>query len=211
MFPEIAQLADSVAVECGTVWTCDPQDLTCSESPEMCVASGSFTQHIDHVSRGTCPVIAVHGAGVFDMEYTLAGSVNGELIFKGVHSTRNSFVLQSVTVDICTPIDMSLSFGGMNIDPIIGHSASGYLLWEDTSQVDTLHSPNQAGCKRHLWSLQDTTGSIRYMFITVDPSEHPRYISSEWVEVWSTGEILQSELELSCSLTFDGDSSSWAA
>lgn len=199
LFPAMAQLAEDVTSHCGTVWTCDAPDLTCSESPEMCVATGSFGRRLQLVEPGACPTIHMRGAGGFDTDYALAGSLNGELVFKAASSEKSSYVLKSALFNSCENTDTSLSFGGANIDTIVSHSSSGYLAWDDGTPVESGNGIGGIGCTRHIWSLQDTTGGISYVYLTVDPTEHPGYITSDWVKLSATGHISSSELDMSCS------------
>ncbi|CAM9522860.1 unnamed protein product [Sphacelaria rigidula] len=40
--------------------------------------------------------------------------------------------------------------------------------------------------------------TLAYVYIAVDPSTHPRYITSDWVKVPSTGEITKVDMQLAC-------------
>lgn len=242
MFPAIAQLADDVTTRCGTVWTCDAPDMSCSESAEICLASGSFGRQLEVVERGSCPVVRVHGASAFDTTYTLVGSLDHELVFKAVGSTECSFVLHSFIINVCDDTDEPLLLGSEATDTfIIRRSASGRLDYDDDpTQADTGHEPNRTGsywgngrqgsrhaelgsarraqtvskisgaaCKRHVWSLEDTTGRVSYRFVTVDPCRHPRYIKAEWVKIDPDGEASPSNVEVSCFDAFAEELSPW--
>lgn len=196
---DMAELADEVTVQCGTVWTCEAPDLTCSDLPDMCVAKGSFGRDIESVDQGTCRKIDLRGGGDFDKEYMLKGALDGELVFWSYDDeVLNPFVLQSVIMDICAAdVDTSLTYGGVNMESIFVSSNSGTLTWGDGTQVI---SSGWSGddCTRHVWYFKDMSGATEYVYMAVDPSEHPRYITSDWVKIPSAGEIRQIELELSC-------------
>lgn len=198
---DMAGLATEISDECGTVWTCESPDLSCSDSPEICVASGTFGDDIEAVDMGTCSTVSLLGGGDFDMAYVLKGAIGGELVFwshDGV--TTHSFVLQSVTMDICAAdIDTSLMYGGVNLEQIFVSSNSGVLAWVDGLEVSGSDGTGgEGGCTRHIWYFKDMSETLAYVYIAVDPSTHPRYITSDWVKVPSTGEITKVDMQLAC-------------
>ena len=56
----------------------------------------------------------------------------------------------------------------------------------------------EGGCTRHIWYFRDMSETLAYVYIAVDPSTHPRYITSDWVKVPSTGNIMKVDLQLAC-------------
>lgn len=201
LFPAVAEVADKVSDMCRTVLTCETPDLTCSESSDMCTADGSFGRDIKPVEDGTCPKITLHGAGNFDMEYVLKGTHDGQLVFWSYRDgTTSSYVLQSVVIDICAAdVDTTITYGKGNMEKIFSDSKSGILAWQGGLQVNASSGRGgEGGCTRHIWYFQDMSRASDHTFVAVDPCGHPRYITSDWVEISSAGGVSLSELELSC-------------
>lgn len=198
---EMVELADEITLQCGTLWTCEAPDLSCSDLPEMCVAKGDFGRNIESVDHGTCPKIDLQGGGDFDNRYVLKGALDGELVFWSYRDdVLKPYVLQSVSMNICAAhVETSLTYGGVNMESIFASSRSGTLAWGNgPGEISSDGTGSMGGCTRHVWYFKDMSGAAEYVYIAVDPSEHPRNITSDWIKVPSAGEIMQAELELSC-------------
>lgn len=226
MFPALAQVADDVARRCGTVWTCDPAESMCSESPDTCVASGIASidhQHLTSSIQGICSTVTIVGAGSLDADYMLTASLNDEVVFSAINSSETPSVLQSTTVNICEDNEDVITVGVAEFySTLISRSPSVSLVSDegtlfkrseregDVSSlfIDSVSSTETSGggegwsgteCQQHVWYLHDRSESINYSYITVDPSEDPQHISAKWVKVEPTGGITPSNLTLSCS------------
>lgn len=194
----MAELASYISEQCSLMFTCETAELQCSDNARTCSARGSFSRHLQEVAQDTCPTVTVNGAGVFDTAYTMSGALDTQQILRATGTKKGAFVLQSLMFDACAKHDSLSSISAGNTDIIIARSTTGSLTWDD-GMGSAPHAEHAGiGCNRHVWLLQDSTGAQSTTYITVDPSEHPRYIASDWVKVHPAGEMTRSELTLSC-------------
>lgn len=195
----MAELASYISERCSLMFTCETADLKCSDNARTCSAKGSFSRHLQEVAHDTCPAVTVNGAGVFDATYTMSSTtLDAQHIFKAAGAKKGSFVLQSVIVDACASYDRLSSISKGNTDIIIARSTTGRLTWDDGVGAAPNAEHAGVGCHRHVWLLQDSTGTQSTTYITVDPSDHPRYITADWVKAPRAGEMTLSEFTLSC-------------
>lgn len=200
MSAAVVELTDFISAQCSVDFTCEMTNPTCSDNARTCTASVGDTRRLQEVAQTTCAVISVGGAGSFDADYASTGPLNSELVFKAIGARHAAYSLRSVSIDVCTGSDALPYLDAANFDILVARSTTGRLAWNDGTELRP-HALNAGvGCARHVWVLQDTAGSHSHAFFAVDPSEHPRYITSDWVKVRLGGEMTRSDLALSCAL-----------
>lgn len=198
---EMAELADKITDECPSHFVdCETINPTCSDNARTCAASSTVvSRRVQEVAHKRCRLMNVVGAGVFDQKYTSAGAFGSELIFRAVDGDEH-FVLQSITLDACAGagLDKLAFIDAASSDIIVARSSSGSLAWDDGTEPHPYAINTGVGCSRHVWFLRDTSGKQDHVFVTVDESEHPQFISSDWVKVRSGGTMSRTDLTMSC-------------
>lgn len=199
MTSEIGELADRIAKECPSHFMdCETINPTCSDTARTCAATSTVvSRRVQEVAHKRCRLMNVAGAGVFDQKYTSAGAFGSELIFRAVDGAEN-FVLQSITLDACAGLDKLAFINAASADIIVARSSSGSLAWDDGTEPHPYVMNTGVGCARHVWFLRDTAGKQDHVFVTVDESEHPQFISSDWVKVGSDGKMTRTDLTMFC-------------
>ncbi|CAM9705042.1 unnamed protein product [Scytosiphon promiscuus] len=197
MHHEMAELAEKVSDHCKTLLTCDDISLTCSDNARTCAArSTSTNRRMQEETYGRCRTLSVTGAGKFNSKYASTGSFGDELIFRTVGARHHA--LQSVAIDACTGMDHIPFIDATSAGIIVARSGSGFLAWDDGTDPHPHVTNTGVGCPRHMWFLHDTTRAHENVVVTVDRSEHPQFISSDWVNVGADGKITRIDLDLSC-------------
>ncbi|CAM9919718.1 unnamed protein product [Ectocarpus sp. 8 AP-2014] len=197
MHHEMAEVAAKISDRCNLLFTCDAINPTCSTNARRCVAEPTaVSKDVQQAAHERCRELAVTGAGIFDTTYSSAESFSNEILFMAVDGQQ--FALQSVEIDACTVLDKLPFIIEASADVIVARSSTGYLAWDDGTDPHPHVANTGVGCPRHVWILQDTTGNQNHVFITVDLSEHPQFISSDWVKVDSEGKMSRTDLTLSC-------------
>lgn len=194
----MGELESFINEQCGVLFTCETADITCSDNARTCSATGTVSRRLQEVAQENCATVSVDGAGDFDMVYASSGTLESEVTFMAVDASHGTYALRSVAIDACTGMDSLPFIDAASMDMIVAHSSTGRLAWDDGTEAHPHAVNTGVGCARHVWLLQDTTGSQSYAYATVDPSEHPRYIASDWVKVYSSGAMTRSELTLFC-------------
>lgn len=196
---EMAELAERITNECPSHFVdCETINPTCSDTARTCAAAVTVvSRRVQEVAHSRCRLLNVAGAGVFDQKYTSAGAFGSELIFKAVDGAEQ-FVLQSITLDACAGLDKLAFINAASAGVIVARSSSGSLAWDDGTEPDPHVMNTGVGCSRHVWFLRDTNGKKDHVFVTVDESEHPQFISSDWVKVDSEGIMTRIDLTMSC-------------
>lgn len=195
---EMAGLAERITNECPSHFVdCETIKPECSDTARDCKASiPAVSRRVQEVAHKRCRLMSVAGAGAFDQKYTSAGAFGSELIFSAVGAEH--FVLQSISLDACTGLDKLAFIDAASADIIVARSSSGSLAWDDGTEPHPYAMNAGIGCSRHVWFLRDTNGQQDHVFVTVDESEHPQFISSDWVKVGADGEVARTDLTMSC-------------
>lgn len=197
MHHEMAELAEKVSDHCKTLLTCEDLSLSCSDNARTCAARSTRTnRRLQEETFGRCRMLKVTGAGKFNSKYESTESFGDELIFRAVGAKRHA--LQSVAIDTCTGMDKIPFIDAVSADVIVARSGSGFLTWDDGTEPHPHVTNTGVGCPRHIWFLHDTEGKQESVLVTVDQSEHPKFISSDWVKVSADGKISRTDLDLSC-------------
>lgn len=197
MHHEMAEIAAKISDRCNLLFTCDAINPTCSTNARRCVAEPTaVSKDVQQAAHERCRELAITGAGIFDTTYSSAESFSNEILFMAVDGQQ--FALQSVEIDACTDLDKLPFIIEASADVIVARSSTGYLAWDDGTDPHPHVANTGVGCPRHVWILQDTRGNQNHVFITVDLSEHPQFISSDWVKVDSEGKMSRTDLNLSC-------------
>ena len=196
---EIARLAEKITEECPSHFvSCETMNPTCSDTARTCTATSTVvSRRVQEVAHKRCRLLNVAGAGVFDQKFTSAGAFGSELIFRAIDDAEH-FVLQSITLDACAGLDKLAFIDAASADIIVARSSSGSLAWDDGTEPHPYAMNAGVGCSRHVWFLRDTSGKQDHVFVTVDESEHPQFISSDWVKVGSDGKMARTDLTMSC-------------
>lgn len=199
MHYEMAELAEYISDRCSTFFTCETINPTCSDNARTCTATSddAVGRRVQEVTHKRCRVLKVTGAGIFNKKYTAAGVFGNELIFRAFGDAKH-FALQSVAIDACTGLDKFPAINAASAEIIVARSSTGSLAWDDGTEPHPHVMNTGVGCPRHVWFLQDTAGTQDHVFVTVDQSEHPHFISSDWVRVDSDGKMTRTDLNLSC-------------
>lgn len=198
MHHEMAELAEEVSDHCKMLLTCEDISLTCSDNARTCAARSTTTssRRMQEETYGRCRTLSMTGAGKFNSKYTSTGSFGDELIFRAVGAKHHA--LQSIAIDACVGMDKVPFIDAVSADIIVARSGSGFLAWDDGTEPHPHVTNTGVGCPRHLWFLHDTTGKEKIVLVTVDQSEHPQFISSDWVSVNPNGKIVRTDVDLSC-------------
>ena len=200
---EMGEIQERIVEECGLPYfMCDGINPTCSDTARACTAEATNTvrRRLQEETHERCRLLNVAGAGIFDVRYTSAGTFGNELIFRAVDDDKH-FVLQSIAVDACAGLEKLAFINAKSAEIIVGRSSSGSLAWDDGTDLNPHVLNTGVGCPRHVWFLQDmhdTAEKQGHVYVTVDESEHPQYISSDWVKVDSEGNMARIDLTLSC-------------
>ncbi len=200
---EMGELMEKVVEQCGMpVFRCDGINPKCSDTARKCSAevSNVASRRMQEATHESCRLLNVAGAGIFDMKYTPAGTFGNELIFRAVDDDKH-FVLQSIAIDACAGLQKLAFINAENAEVIVGRSSSGSLTWDDGTELNPHVLNTGVGCPRHVWFLRDTQDTAEKqgpVYVTVDESEHPQFIFSDWVRVDSEGNMARIDLNLSC-------------
>lgn len=197
---EMAELAERITNECPSHFVdCETINPECSDTARTCTAKSApvVSRRVQEVAHERCRLLNVAGAGVFDQTYTSAGAFGSELIFRAGDDAEQ-FVLQSIILDACTGLDKLAFINAGSADIIVARSYSGSLAWDDGTEPHPYSMNTGVGCSRHVWFLRDKNGMQDHVFVTVDESEHPQFISSDWVKVNSDGQMARTDLTMSC-------------
>lgn len=198
MHYQMAELAEYISDKCSTFFTCETLNPKCSENARTCLAtSDNVARRAQERMHKRCRVLKVTGAGIFNKKYTAGGVFGEELIFRTFGSTKH-FALQSVGIDACKDMDKFSFISAESAEIIVARSSTGSLAWDDGTEPHPHVLNTGVGCPRHVWFLYDTEGAQDHAFVTVDESEHPHFISSDWVRVKSDGKMTRTDLNLSC-------------
>lgn len=198
MHYQTAELAEYISEKCSTFFTCETLNPTCSDNARTCWAkSNNVDRRVQEQTHKRCRVLKLTGAGMFNMKYTARGGIGGELVFRSFGNAKH-FALQSVAIDACIDMDKFSFISARSADIIVARSSTGSLAWDDGTEPHPHVMNTGVGCPRHVWLLHDTAGTQDHVFVTVDESEHPHFISSDWVRVDSDGKITRTDLNLSC-------------
>lgn len=192
------ELMGYIGEKCDTFSMCEVEDLQCSDNARNCYASTSKQRRLQEIGHEACGVLNINGAGKFDTKYALVRNLGSGITFRATDTSRTGYALQSTGINTCTGLKALSSISATNMEKIVAHSGTGYLVWGDSSKSYPQASDIGVGCIRHVWLLQDTTGIRNNVYVTVDSSVHPQHIASDWVEVHSSGEVTRSEMTLSC-------------
>lgn len=193
----MAELANYISEECHLMFSCETADLMCSDNARTCSASGTTSRHLQEVTHDACGVLSVSGAGGFDKKYSSIGALGNEIVFKAARGKHGAFALQSFAVDACKGWE-SLPVSDANMEEIVARSTTGRLAFDDGTEPHPHPFNAGAGCARHLWLLYDTLDTKHDVYATVDPSEHPQYITADWVKIPAVGAMARKELQTSC-------------
>lgn len=198
MHNKMAEIAADISERCNTLFTCDTINPTCSDNARTCSAesNNNVDRRLQERTHKRCRVMKIRGAGIFDMQYTSRGVFSDKMIFRSLGA--KNFVLQSAAINACTDMDKFSFISAESAETIVARSSTGSLAWDDGTEPHPHVMNTGVGCARHVWLLHDAAGTQDHVFVTVDESEHPHFISSDWVRVDLDGKMTRIDLDLSC-------------
>lgn len=191
-------LANLAAKTCTVSFMCDSIGWSCSPTAGECLATDTTSRRLQKKGRESCSVVTVENAGSFDTEYASTQTSDNRHIFMAVGPRHSTFALQYIAFDACSGADTLPSVSAPIMNTIVARSSSGSLIMDDGTEPHPHALNTGVGCARHVWLLHDTSGKESYAYVTVDQTQHPRFITSDWVQVLSSGGMHRVDLQLHC-------------